>query len=203
MRQAIDLFRPDVILTPFLKRAIPSYIWRQHVCLMVHPGPPDDRGPTALDWAILRGAAEWGVTVLQASSEMNAAPVWASTSFPMRSARKSSLYRYEITEGAVIAVRAALARIAAGSAPLLRAGEGSQHRPQPPLQQAQRAIDWSCDDTATVLRKIRSADGSPGVKDALFDRPVQIVRRPSGKASHRPTWNAPCPSSRRDLSGKP
>jgi putative two-component system hydrogenase maturation factor HypX/HoxX len=168
-RQAVDLFKPDVILAPFLKRAIPRSIWQQNLCLIVHPGPPGDRGPAALDWAILRAVADWGVTVLQANAELDAGPVWASASFPMRAARKSSLYRNEVTEGAVSAVRAALARIEAGSGPLLYA-RGHSHGWQPPLLQAQRAIDWSRDDTATVLRKIHSADGFPGVEDLLFDR---------------------------------
>ncbi|MBI2236770.1 MAG: hydrogenase maturation protein, partial [Magnetospirillum sp.] len=37
-----------------------------------------------------------------------------------------------------------------------------------------RAIDWHADDTATVLRKIHSADGVPGVLDALCGRAVYL-----------------------------
>ena len=186
-RQAVGLFRPDVILAPFLKRAIAASIWQQYLCLIVHPGPPGDRGPSALDWAILRGVGQWGVTVLQATGELDAGPVWASASFPMRSARKSSLYRHEVTEGAVSAVRSALARIGAGLSPLLRAGEGSEHGWQPPLRQAQRAIDWSCDDTASVLRKIHCADGVPGVKDTLFERSFRLFdANPEKRLSGRP-----------------
>jgi len=48
-REAVDLFRPDVLLAPFLKRAIPEDVWRALPCLIVHPGPPGDRGPSALD----------------------------------------------------------------------------------------------------------------------------------------------------------
>jgi putative two-component system hydrogenase maturation factor HypX/HoxX len=173
-RQAVDLFLPEVILAPFLKRAIPASIWQRYVSLIVHPGPPGDRGPAALDWAILRGVADWGVTVLQATAELDAGPVWASASFPMRVARKSSLYRNEVTEAAVNAVRSALARIAAGVGPLFSAHGRFKHGWQPPLRQAQRAIDWSQDDTATVLRKIHSADGFPGVEDVLFDRRFRL-----------------------------
>jgi putative two-component system hydrogenase maturation factor HypX/HoxX len=169
-RQAVDLFRPEVILAPYLKRAIPPSIWQRHVCLILHPGPPGDRGPAALDWAILRGVAHWGVTVLQANAEFDAGPIWASASFPMRAVRKSSLYRNEVTEAAVSATRAALERIASGSGPLCGYRSGSQRGWQPALRQAQRAIDWNRDDTATVLRKIHSADGFPGVEDLLFDR---------------------------------
>jgi putative two-component system protein, hydrogenase maturation factor HypX/HoxX len=165
--EAVEFFRPDVILAPFLKRRIAAALCRSHLCLIVHPGPPGDRGPSALDWAILRGLASWGVTVLQAQEELDAGPVWASASFAMRLARKSSLYRNEVTEAAVDAVRAALARAAAGSNPL---SPGSQHGWQPLLPQSERAIHWDRDTTLTVLRKIHSGDGSPGVEDVLCGR---------------------------------
>ena len=86
--EAVALFAPDVIVAPFLKRAVPESIWRRHLTLIVHPGIVGDRGPSALDWAIQEGEAEggerrWGVTVLQAEAEMDAGPVWASREFPL------------------------------------------------------------------------------------------------------------------------
>ena len=66
--EAVELFRPHLILAPYLRRAIPEVVWREHLCLIVHPGIEGDRGPSALDWAILNGATEWGVTLLQAEA---------------------------------------------------------------------------------------------------------------------------------------
>jgi putative two-component system protein, hydrogenase maturation factor HypX/HoxX len=171
--EAVHLWRPDLVLAPFLKRAIPRSIWERHLCLIVHPGPPGDRGPSALDWAILRGARRWGVTVLQAEEALDAGPVWGSTTFAMRSARKSSLYRNEVSEGAVSAVRAALDRVAARQGPLLDAAR-EEHGWQPLMRPADRSIDWANDDTAAVLRKIYSADGFPGVQDRLFGRRFRL-----------------------------
>ena len=113
--EAVALFKPDLIVAPFLKRAIPASIWSRHVCLIVHPGIVGDRGPSALDWAIRQQLPEWGVTVLQAEAEMDAGPVWASATFPLRPARKASLYRNEVTEAAVLAVTAAVHRFASGN----------------------------------------------------------------------------------------
>src|SRR5271166_5011932 len=129
--EAVELWRPDLILAPFLKRAIPPSLWQRHRCLIVHPGPPGDRGPAALDWAILRSASHWGVTVLQAQAEFDSGPVWGSAEFAMRNASKSSLYRHEVTEAALIAVRGALARIAAGSGPLADQERGTGYGWQP------------------------------------------------------------------------
>ncbi len=160
---------PELIIAPFLKRAIPEAIWRDHVCLVVHPGIEGDRGPSSLDWAILEGRRDWGVTVLQAEAGMDAGPVWETRSFPMRPATKSSLYRNEVTAAAVDAVLACVARF---PEPRLRPRGTGQWKAS--ARQADRAIDWSTDETETVLRKIRSADGNPGVRDEILGLAVSL-----------------------------
>ena len=40
-------------------------------------------------------------------------------------------------------------------------------RLRPLIKQADRAIDWRCDSTAGVVRKIRAAEGHPGVLDTI------------------------------------
>lgn len=180
-REAVGLFNPDVILAPFLKRAIPGDIWHKHRCLIVHPGIAGDRGPSALDWALLEGEAEWGVTVLQAEAEMDAGPVWATATFSLRAATKSSVYRGEVADAAVEAVLASLARIEAADSGLDCAparvdvrDPAIRGRARPMCRPTDRQIDWQSDSTAVVLRKIRSADGSPGVLDSLFGRRVRL-----------------------------
>lgn len=172
--EAVALWRPELILAPFLKRAIPERLWRSHLCLVVHPGVPGDRGPAALDWAILDGEADWGVMVLQAEAEMDAGPVWAHAGFPMRAASKSSLYRNEVTEAAVAAVLAAMARLEAGQGPLAPGSFEARGIARPAVRQADRRIDWARDGSATVLRKLRSADGMPGLRDRLRGRDLLL-----------------------------
>jgi putative two-component system hydrogenase maturation factor HypX/HoxX len=175
--EAVQGWQPDVVLAPFLKRRIPESVWSQRICLVVHPGPPGDGGPHALDWAIERGLADWGVTVLQAVHDYDAGPVWAWRPVrPRTDAGKGSLYRREVSDAAVAAVFDALARWRPGAcapqpAPALPATRGHWQAPMP---LAQRAVDWARDDTATVLRRLRAADGSPGVPDTWFDRPVRL-----------------------------
>lgn len=170
--EAVEMARPDVVIAPFLKRAIPESIWSRHVCLVVHPGIIGDRGPSALDWAIQEGEQEWGVTVLQANADMDAGDIWAHALFPMRPAKKSSLYRNEVTDAAVRAVRDALGKFATSGLPLpLNEAVQARGRERPLMRQPDRAIDWCEDSAATVLAKIRAADGFPGVLDILFDTP--------------------------------
>jgi len=173
-RQGIALFAPELVIATFLKRAIPEDIWRAVRCLIVHPGVPGDRGPAALDWAILEARPSWGVTVLEAEAELDAGPIWASASFAMRAASKSSLYHREVADAAVTAILQALARIAANETPQRLAADDVRICVRGPCRQRDRAIDWKSDDTATVLRKIRSADGMPGIADELFGEPVRL-----------------------------
>lgn len=175
--EAVQRYRPEVIIAPYLKRAISEAVWRNYRCLVVHPGIKGDRGPSALDWAILNGEREWGVTVLQANAEMDAGDIWAEVRFPMRAASKSSLYRNEITEAGVAAVTRALERMEGGGfspEPLDYLRPDVRGRWHPLMRQSDRTIDWRLDDTDTVLRKIRSADGAPGVEDELFGRRYRL-----------------------------
>jgi putative two-component system hydrogenase maturation factor HypX/HoxX len=176
-REAIALFDPEIVLAAFLKRAIPEDVWRSRRCLVVHPGVIGDRGPSALDWAVLDGERAWGVTVLEAEAEMDAGPVWASATFPMRDASKSSLYRGEVADTAVETVLTALARIQSGNFVPQRpdtANPKVRGRSRHACRQSDRAIDWMSDATDVVLRKIRSADGTPGVRDEMFGRAVRL-----------------------------
>jgi putative two-component system hydrogenase maturation factor HypX/HoxX len=169
--QAISLFKPELIIAPYLKRAIPETIWKHTTCLIVHPGIVGDRGPSALDWAILYNEPEWGVTVLQANAEMDAGDIWASVTFPMRAATKASLYRNEVTEAAVKAVNIALDKLSNPHfVPLPLSQADARGTWKVLMQQSHRRIHWDQDTSETVLRKIRCADGFPGVRSELFGR---------------------------------
>ncbi|MGZ5716141.1 MAG: hydrogenase maturation protein [Caldimonas sp.] len=173
--EAVALYRPDLVVAPFLQRAIPEAVWRSTACLVVHPGVVGDRGPSALDWAIVDGETEWGVTVLQADAEFDAGPVWSTETFAMRAATKSSLYRHEVTEAAARAVLRAVQHYAeSGPHPPAVLAGSPRGRWRPPMRQDDRRIDWARDDTATIVRRIRAADGSPGVLDRLFDVPCHL-----------------------------
>jgi len=76
MIEAVNLFKPDLILSPFLKQKIPEEIWQHNTCIVIHPGIVGDRGAYSLDWAIYNEEKSWGVTALQAIEEMDAGDIW-------------------------------------------------------------------------------------------------------------------------------
>ncbi|MEV7602124.1 hydrogenase maturation protein [Kitasatospora sp. NPDC089797] len=170
LTEVVARLRPDLLLAPMLRTAIPEEVWSRLTCLVVHPGPPGDRGPSSLDRAIQEGRTDWGVTVLQAEREMDAGPVWAWAPCRLPERGKSDVYRNEVSDAAVTAVLLAVERVASGShAPQPQHGPGWRGtvRTRPALRQPERRIDWAADPTATVLRRLRAADSRPGVLDEL------------------------------------
>jgi putative two-component system hydrogenase maturation factor HypX/HoxX len=171
MEAAVARARPELIVCPMLKAIIPDSIFERHRCLIVHPGPKGDRGPSSLDWAIELGADRWGVTVLEASAEVDGGDVWASRTFRVpEGASKSGLYRHEVRHAAIAAILAAVRDVAAGDAQPTLVAAHDVHafgRPRPLLRQSSRTIEWTTDSTETVLRRIRAAEGHPGVLDTI------------------------------------
>jgi putative two-component system hydrogenase maturation factor HypX/HoxX len=169
VREAVSRHAPELIVAPMLRTALPEDIWSAHTALVVHPGPPGDRGPSSLDWAIHTGAERWAVTVLQAGAELDAGDVWATVPFQMPPVGKSDLYRGEAADAAVAAVMLAVERFASGRyRPRPQRGSGIAPVSRPYFRQEVRRIDWASDPTGTVLRKLRGADSQPGVLDELL-----------------------------------
>ncbi len=174
MEEAVALFRPDLIVCPFLKQRVPESIWKKHTCLIVHPGIEGDRGPSSLDWAIKRNEPVWGVTLLHAAEEMDAGDIWGTANFAMRDGSKGSVYRREVTRSAVELVLDAVLkckdrrfqpRALDYQNPLVT---GRWNRP---MRQEDRAIDWAVDSTDEIIRRIDAADSAPGVLGSINGKP--------------------------------
>jgi len=109
---------------------------------------------------------------------MDAGDIWASAEFMMPGCSKSSVYCTEVADAAVQAVLLAVARFAARRyrpEPLdySRPDVAGQYRP--PCRQADRGIDWSAEPTSAALTKLRAADSSPGVLDAIGGAEYYLV----------------------------
>lgn len=184
MEETVKRVAPDLIICPFLKHRVPESIWRERPCLIVHPGIEGDRGPSSIDWAISQGLSVWGVTLLQAEAEMDAGDIWGTAEFDLREAGKASVYRHEVITQAVGLIKSAIEQF---RQPGFRPRPLDYSRPevsgclQPLMSQTDRCIDWRCDDTETVVRKIRAADGFPGVLDAIEGEGFYLYGASAGK----------------------
>ncbi|KAK6005734.1 hypothetical protein QM012_007376 [Aureobasidium pullulans] len=155
MVEAASLAHPHLIICPFLTSPVPAEVYTKYMTLIVHPGPPGDGGPSALDFMLMgedgtdddldrviakdlwseHGRSHWGVTVLQAIAQYDAGPVWAWEQFKVNiddhTITKSKLYRGDVTRAALIACSTAIKRVklAARQARSTNAGD---------------ADDWEC-----------------------------------------------------------
>ena len=169
MEAAVQEHQPELIIAPFLKTAVPESVWKKVPVLIVHPGIRGDRGPSALDWAIMNQWEEWGVTILQAAEEMDGGDIWASYTFQMREVSKSNLYRHEVTQAAIQGLIEAIEKFGSPSftpEPLDCKNpkiKGSLHMP---VKTKDREIDWH-EPSDKIIRKIRAADSLPGVLDEI------------------------------------
>ncbi|GGN38117.1 putative two-component system hydrogenase maturation factor HypX/HoxX [Actinoplanes campanulatus] len=169
--------RPDLILCPYLTKRVPAEVWQRWPTVILHPGPVGDRGPSSLDWAISDGMARWGVTALQAVEEMDAGPVWATRTFamPATATRKSALYAGLVADAAL---ECALEVVEKASDPMFVATPAEKlpvevpgARLRPAMRQADRSIDWA-GPVEQILRRVRAADGVPGVLTEIAGLPV-------------------------------
>ncbi len=173
--EGVSLFKPDLILCPFLTKYLPQEIYQNYKCLIVHPGIKGDRGPSSLDWAIQNNEPEWGVSLLEAAEQMDAGDIWAHKTFPMRLATKSSLFYREVTQAAVDCLWEVLSYFDAPAfKPEAQDYDRSDYKGQtlPLIKQQDRAINWNAHKTDEILRRINAADGSPGVLDEIYGKPV-------------------------------
>ncbi|BCY05696.1 enoyl-CoA hydratase-related protein [Actinoplanes sp. L3-i22] len=187
MIEGVRAAAPDLILCPFLKDRVPAVIWQHVRTVILHPGPVGDRGPSSLDWAIADGARAWGVTALQAVEELDAGPIWATRTFtvPATPPRKSALYTGPVADAALecaleVVVKAAdpaFRPVPAENTPTQTPGAG----PRPMMRQADRAFDWS-EPAEAILRRIRAADGSPGVLTEVGGLPAYVYDAHLGPA---------------------
>jgi putative two-component system hydrogenase maturation factor HypX/HoxX len=188
IRSAVAVTDPDLVICPFLRERVPEDVWRGRPTIIVHPGPQGDRGPSSLDWAIMGAEPAWGVTALQAVGEMDAGPVWATESITMPAdpPRKSDLYNGPVADAAVGLIREILVKAAD---PGFRPEPQDYGRPdvwgrtRPGARQVDRQFHWT-DETEHILRRIRAADGSPGVHTFLCGVPVAVFDAHRGTLSH-------------------
>jgi len=169
MLEEIESYEPELILCPFLKAYLPASIYENYPTYIFHPGPRGDRGPNALEYALQSHTKEWGLVVLRANSEYDGGDIYAEVGFKVRDTYKASLYRQEIVQASLSALDELFENIQNDRkvAQLLNPIHEK-------FTQTKRAIDWSVDNTQTIIDKIHLSDSLPGVLDEILGLPCYL-----------------------------
>lgn len=170
IREANQLYQPDLILCPNLRTIIPKDLWLNVPCIIIHPGIKGDRGPASLDWAIYEQHQYFGVSAIQAVEEVDSGPIWATSEFSLRKGSKSSIFRDDMSIAAMKVIHLVVKRFENGiyePEPLDYSRADVRGRYRPMMPQSVRHIDWHFDTADLIMRKIRCADNRPGVLDTI------------------------------------
>ncbi|KAK3588122.1 hypothetical protein CHS0354_012179, partial [Potamilus streckersoni] len=164
MEEAVKQFRPDVVVCPFLTARIPERIWKERRCLIIHPGIAGDRGPSSIDWAIKNKQKTWGLTVLQATEEMDAGDIWCTSDFPVRNnLTKAAMYVGEVSDAAPKSVMEALRRLQNNVQPIPLDYSHPEIKGQlhATMKTKDRMIDWLM-PAEEIAGIVRMSDTQPG-----------------------------------------
>ena len=108
----------------------------EHGILNMHGGKlPEYRGASVLQWAIVNGESELGITWHQLESDVDTGPVWAETAIPIPPDANALTMRAAMIDAGLRLFPAAWRRLTSGGAPIrtIAAGSGTvwpQRRPQ-------------------------------------------------------------------------
>ncbi|KAG8427580.1 RNA polymerase II C-terminal domain kinase beta subunit [Metarhizium acridum] len=172
MIEAADLVKPHLIICPFLTSLVPQQVYETYLTLIVHPGPPGDAGPSALDWMLMGddGTVADSQQLLR-DNRFNPRrvfgiyPLGAPLSPPTtpKPDGTSSSVAGDTSPGLSADKEFAQLSVTT-SEPFL--GGKTHHRPL--LKASDRHFDIRKHTASTISRRIRSADSQPGCLSDLF-----------------------------------
>ncbi len=135
---------------------------------------PELRGAAPINWAIIRGYTQSGVTVIRMVEKMDAGPILLQAEEPILPDERASDLWLRLSEiGAAVLVET-LALMEAGVAEE-RAQDDSAATYAPRLGREDAHIDWSANAT-TLDRLLRGLDEVPGAWTTLPDGELKLFR---------------------------
>jgi methionyl-tRNA formyltransferase len=148
-------------------------------CVNLHASLlPRHRGAAPIPWAILRGDAETGLSLMLMDEGMDTGPVIATWSTPIGEDETAGALADRLAEASEGFVQGELPRYLAGElAPVEQPSEGATMAPR--LSKTDGSVDWSR-PAAQVARQVRAVTPWPGATTCIGERQVRIhaVRLP-------------------------
>ncbi len=135
---------------------------------------PALRGPAPVNWAIVRGAAVTGVTVMRMVEEMDAGPILLQSEEPILPSDTASDLTARLAEIGAGALVEALALLETGGLDGVEQDE-AEATYAPKVTRATARIDWSA-PSSSAANFIRGMDAVPGAWSELVGRPVKLFR---------------------------
>ena len=133
---------------------------------------PALRGAAPVNWAVARGHAVTGVTVMRMVEAMDAGPILAQSEIPIGETDTVALLSGRLAEVGAQLLAETLARLEAGSVEEVEQDHGAATY-APKISRATARIDWT-GAARTVACLIRGMDEVPGAWSVLKGQPVKL-----------------------------
>jgi methionyl-tRNA formyltransferase len=175
--EAIKSLTPDLsvvvgygqILRPDVLAAAPLGSINVHASLL-----PELRGAAPVNWAIIRGYTETGVSIMRMAERMDAGPILLQINEPIAADERASDLWTRLSEIGAAALVEALALLEAGMQ-VEREQDETRATYAPRIEKQDARIDWS-KNAVDVDRLIRGLDEMPGAWSQLGEHPIKIFR---------------------------
>ena len=189
-RQAFEAADADLGLLAYVTQIVPEPLLHipRRSSLCFHPSLlPRYRGGSAINWQLIRGETEGGVTVFWPDAGIDTGPVLLQRRAPIGADETAgTLYYKTLFPLGVQAVLDAVAMVRAGNAPRVPQDESAATY-DPLCRDEHAAIDWSR-PARVVHDLIRGCDPQPGAHSAWQGTPLRLYepRRVDGAPQAAP-----------------
>ena len=167
--------RPDISVVVAYGRILPRQVLDapRHGSVNLHASLlPALRGAAPINWAIARGHAATGVTVMRMVTEMDAGPILARVKVPIGATDTAALLSRGLSGLGADLVAETLARLEAGPVDEVEQNHAAATY-APKVDRASARIDWTRDPGA-VGCWIRGMDDVPGAWTVWKGHPVKL-----------------------------
>jgi methionyl-tRNA formyltransferase len=135
---------------------------------------PQLRGAAPINWAIVRGHTETGVTIIRMNEQMDAGPIILQLTEPIGSEETASDLRMRLSEISAQALVEALTLIENGAADEKQQDENAVTF-APRIEREHARIDWKA-DAGAVANLMRGMDAVPGAWTTHRDGEIKLFR---------------------------
>lgn len=144
-------------------------------CINVHASLlPRYRGAAPIQWAVINGDAETGVTIMQLDEGMDTGPMLLKRTIPIAPGDTAGTLFERLAPLGAEALLAALDGLAAGTL-VAEAQDPAAATHAPMLTKADGHVDWR-QSARAVRDRIRGVDPWPGAVTALGDEPLKLFQ---------------------------
>jgi methionyl-tRNA formyltransferase len=159
-------------------------------CINVHASLlPRYRGAAPVQWSVIGGETETGVSIMQLDEGMDTGPVLLERRVAIKPGETAGELLERLAPIGAAALLDALAAIAAGTArPVAQDHARATYAPM--LSKADGAIDFA-QPAAVVAARIRGVDPWPGAQAALRGQPIKLFRALADTSATAPSAAIP------------